>query len=1185
VQYKYIAGRRASLFDTLWLLFLLSGMHHIGHAANLGCTELAKNATTILERHWIQRGSTTVRIALPPSGGHDILVRVSELSVDVELEFEGQNEAVGRSDSPIERDASQHAYFPADSVPATIVVKAKEPSTVKGAVSLLVTALPPATNSLPPAAVDCERWLRAWAEADMAYAAGRAISLGDDSSPRTSAHVAFERAAQKYEWASDHLPDIALTHDRGALQLSLAAVSYYELQNWASAAASAQKSAETFGYLAEPYLRARARAVQAAAWMELATKSSAPQQVAMTPTEARIELDRARTLLSRLAEFHARRHEPYEQALQINNIGLAYYYEARFELGIPYFLKAKSLFERLGESSRVALALQNIGLCEWGLGHLSTALPRFDRALSLMSHTLYPDLYLLTLNNSGLAHYAAGRFDESLRLQSAALDFATGSQADRARARSFYGMGVTYYAIGDHDLAMRFLHSALDICTPELDARVRVASLRALAVIEDEIGQRAQAIAHNSEALRLATAPSARARILLQLAREYLADQKSAEAAQMLVGLIDHPPNGDQLIRGMALVRRGAILRASGQLTASEADLVQGLDLLIRFDALADRFDAEVEFARLLADRHQTAAALAEIKQALSLSPEIRAQTANPEYRASIVQSLRPALELELDLLRQQFEQRQREGDVEGIRRLTRESLQVVDDSRAQGFEEWRAEHLDSQADQQIGALLTGSAKIYQEMAERRFQLAAREDRVGADDPRAKILREDIARLRARVGVINADLGARTSPGHLSGRLTSGKAPSLRFDALPEHVALVEYWLGSTSAFAWVVTSSGTSWISLGPASLIDRVARNLHNAMRSATQISLSARLDACKQMYRLVFVPLEKSIGAARDLVIVPDGPLHYVPFAALRDDADAPAPYIIQNFSISIAPALRLFVGSDASLSTRISTHPGNPAPTPSRILIVADPVYSIDDPRLAGTPAGLVKTQRALPVSALDFRAASNRLNASSLERLSSSAREADQIRALYRPDDVDLLEGLEATRDNFLAKDLSAYQFIHVASHGFIDSEIPQLSALILGTYGTRGPVEDAYVRAGDLLAKTFNARVVVLSACDTALGREFPSEGIIGLRYAALARGARAVVASLWPVSDGIAADLMTYMYQSMRSPTNGSEHGAAGAGRDVASSLSAAMRHALQASPTLDPALWAPFEVYVAGQ
>jgi CHAT domain len=97
-----------------------------------------------------------------------------------------------------------------------------------------------------------------------------------------------------------------------------------------------------------------------------------------------------------------------------------------------------------------------------------------------------------------------------------------------------------------------------------------------------------------------------------------------------------------------------------------------------------------------------------------------------------------------------------------------------------------------------------------------------------------------------------------------------------------------------------------------------------------------------------------------------------------------------------------------------------------------------------------------------------------------------------------------------------ARDLGRYRFIHIAPHGVIDSEIPQLSALILGRYRSGRPVTDPYLRAGDdLLTGTFHAEAVVLSACDPALGKECAGEGLVGLRYAALARGARACMTSM----------------------------------------------------------------------
>jgi CHAT domain-containing protein len=122
-------------------------------------------------------------------------------------------------------------------------------------------------------------------------------------------------------------------------------------------------------------------------------------------------------------------------------------------------------------------------------------------------------------------------------------------------------------------------------------------------------------------------------------------------------------------------------------------------------------------------------------------------------------------------------------------------------------------------------------------------------------------------------------------------------------------------------------------------------------------------------------------------------------------------------------------------------------------------------------------------------------------------------------------------------------------------------------------------VADPYLRAADLLTRTFHAQAVVLSACDTALGKEYGSEGLVGLRYAALARGAHSVVASLWPVADGITAQLMTDMYKGIIAADGSGQSG----GLTVARALAGAMRQQLERAPALDPALWAPFTAYVA--
>jgi CHAT domain-containing protein len=188
----------------------------------------------------------------------------------------------------------------------------------------------------------------------------------------------------------------------------------------------------------------------------------------------------------------------------------------------------------------------------------------------------------------------------------------------------------------------------------------------------------------------------------------------------------------------------------------------------------------------------------------------------------------------------------------------------------------------------------------------------------------------------------------------------------------------------------------------------------------------------------------------------------------------------------------------------------------------------------------------------------------------LERLTATAEEGAAILRAASPMTVDHLEGFAATRDAVLGRPLERYRYIHFAVHATTDARIPQLSSLIFSTHDSRGhPVEDR-IWAGDLITRQFNASVVVLSACDTALGTDIDGEGLLGLRYVVLARGAQSVVASLWAVPDRTTEMLMQNFYRGLLS-----EH------RRPESALASAMQQILQQG-TRDPALWAGFTATV---
>jgi CHAT domain-containing protein len=234
----------------------------------------------------------------------------------------------------------------------------------------------------------------------------------------------------------------------------------------------------------------------------------------------------------------------------------------------------------------------------------------------------------------------------------------------------------------------------------------------------------------------------------------------------------------------------------------------------------------------------------------------------------------------------------------------------------------------------------------------------------------------------------------------------------------------------------------------------------------------------------------------------------------------------------------------------------------------MLLVADPVYEASDSRLASAmrPESAAKPAQ---VPAMFLVRGSD--GSGSLPRLPATAEEAATIAALLPKDRVDRLEGLAAARDRFLAAGLERYRFIHVASHAVNDVEIPQASALVLSTFDQRAQPADGRVLAADLVNVQLHAEAVVLSACDTALGKNVAGEGLMGLQYVVLARGAESVVSSLWPVIDQASAQLMSQFYRSRLRA-----HAA------LPAALGDAMRGMLTGR-FKDPGVWGAFTVTVA--
>nr|HMS43862.1 CHAT domain-containing protein [Pyrinomonadaceae bacterium] len=188
------------------------------------------------------------------------------------------------------------------------------------------------------------------------------------------------------------------------------------------------------------------------------------------------------------------------------------------------------------------------------------------------------------------------------------------------------------------------------------------------------------------------------------------------------------------------------------------------------------------------------------------------------------------------------------------------------------------------------------------------------------------------------------------------------------------------------------------------------------------------------------------------------------------------------------------------------------------------IFADPIFEPNDVRLAKK-----STEKSTQVGKIlrDFNLGEN------LPRLLSSRIEARNISAFAGKNQSALNIDFDANRENATSETLSNYRILHFATHGFLDTSRPELSGLVLSLYDKNGKAQDGFLRLNQIYNLNLNSDLVVLSACQTALGKDVRGEGLIGLTRGFMYAGAKRIVASLWKVDDAATAEFMKRFYQN----------------------------------------------------
>lgn len=332
-------------------------------------------------------------------------------------------------------------------------------------------------------------------------------------------------------------------------------------------------------------------------------------------------------------------------------------------------------------------------------------------------------------------------------------------------------------------------------------------------------------------------------------------------------------------------------------------------------------------------------------------------------------------------------------------------------------------------------------------------------------------------------------------------------------EILDENSLLLSYQLGEPSSTLWVLSPNAFTSFDLPSRAKIEEAARSARQVLSEGAQGS------GVEALSRMLLPPGVGPLGQKR-LLIVPNGILHLVPFAALC----YPAPEkgcrgrsaLVRDHEVVQLPS--------ASVLGRMRQKLASRRPVPGLIAVLADPVFQREDRRL----------MRKIGENRGGGEELEKNLGLAPLRRLIHSKKEGEEILKLFPAEQRLGAFGFAASRATAMSPAVARNRILHFATHNLV-TDLPDLSGLVLARFDEHGRPVEGFLSAREIYGMKLPVELVVLSACGTGLGREVRGEGVDGLARAFLHAGARRVVVSLWDIREGETPELMIRFYRGLR--------------------------------------------------
>jgi len=813
------------------------------------------------------------------------------------------------------------------------------------------------------------------------------------------------------------------------------------------------------------------------------------------------------------------------EAINLNKIGSVYDDLGEKQKALEYYSQALSLRRATGDRGGEATTLNNIGRVYDDLGEKQKALEYYSQSLPLFRAVGDRRKEAFALRTIAQVYDRLEETEKALEYYSQSLPLFRAVGDRREEARTLAKIGALYTNLGQEQKALEYYSQSLPLLRAVGDRSQEAYTLGNIGIFYKNLGERQKALEYYSQALSLSRAVGERnveAYTLGNIGVFYFElgeTEKALEYYSQSLSL--SRATGSRFLEANTLINISSAYSALGERQKALEYLGQSLSLN---RATGDRDgEALTLYAMAAVKGHQNnlTEALTDIESSLKIIENLRTKIVSPELRTSYFAKVQEYYELYIDLLMQLHKTNPKSG-------YDRKALEASERSRARSLLELLQE---SNANIREGI----SPDLLQQEKSLQQQLDAIEkqriETISAPNPNAtKIdevdkqrlaLLEQYQQIQSRIRSASPRYAALTQPQPLT-------LPEIQKQILDENTILLQYSLGPSRSYLWVVTSTGLTSYELPKQADIETAARNFRDAVTNPTHRDIPQQVaEASSNLGKLILQPAAAQLGNKR-LLIVPDGVLHYTPFPALTI-SQTPG----QNTNVPLIAEHEVITLPSASSLAILRQNYGDRTPASKTLAILADPVFSPDDERIKGKITQA--TTEKLEANNLGLNRS---LRASEIawppKRLPFTRQEAQTISSLFPSASSSQIFDFDASRTTATDGNLVNYQIIHLATHGLANSKNPELSGIVMSMVDDKGNIVNGFLRLTDIFNLKLAANLVVLSACQSGMGQNVKGEGMVGLTRGFMYAGAQRVAVSLWSVDDEGTAVLMQKFYQKM---------------------------------------------------